>query len=101
MPEATQDRIIDDNIMLRDVDGKPAHVCRHCGVFIAAAGSSWRDHLPTTFLGPPSTAGPHLNDNARQYLDVDVRLRQGYCPGCFTALFTETVPAAATPEGAA
>ena len=98
MPEVNAEKIIDDNIVMRDVAGKSAYVCRHCGTVIGDGELTWRDTLPTTFIGPPSTAGPHLNDNARQYLDVDVVLRQGYCPGCFTALFTEVVPADVAPE---
>lgn len=101
MPETVEGRIVDDNLVLRTVDDQPAYVCRHCHTYVAAAELFWREHLPSTFLGAPSAAGPHLNDNARHYLDVDVQLRQGYCPGCFTALFTETVPVATPADGAA
>ncbi|MCQ8832041.1 hypothetical protein [Streptomyces malaysiensis] len=87
------EQAVDDNLVQRLMDGSPHYVCRHCDTPVAPAGPDWRHRLTKVFEGAPSTAGPHLNDNARHYLDMDVVLRQGFCPGCFTALFTETVPA--------
>jgi N-methylhydantoinase B len=95
---STSDQIIDDNLVQRDVDGAARYFCRHCDTDIAGAGPDWRDSLRTVYEGPPSTVGPHLNDNARKYVDVDIVVRQGYCPGCFTALFTETAPRESQPR---
>lgn len=98
MRELSDGSIIDDNLKFRTVNGQPMYVCRHCDAVVVAAGPSWREDFTSVFVGKPSSAGPHLNDNALQYLDVEVVLRQGYCPGCFTALFTETAPASSPTE---
>lgn len=77
----------------RGPDGRETLVCRHCDTTVAPYRDDWRDvHQPTS-VTQPSAGGPHLNDRASQYLDEPVVLRQGYCPGCYTALFTETLPA--------
>ncbi|WP_063052493.1 hypothetical protein [Nocardia arthritidis] len=89
---STPEQIVDDNIVQRVIDGAARYMCRHCGADISTAGPRWREEVATVYQGGPSSAGPHLNDNARHYLDVDVVVRQGYCSGCFTTLFTETAP---------
>lgn len=88
------EQTVDDNLVQRLVDGSPHYVSPALRHPRGTRGCR---------LAPPADQGlrgrpehrfyPHLNDNARHYLDVDVVLRQGFCPGCFTALFTETVPA--------
>lgn len=90
----TSEIFVDVNLARRkEADGRDVIVCRHCDTTVAPYRDDWREAHQPTSITQPSTAGPHLNDRALQYLDEPVVLRQGYCPGCFTALFTETLPA--------
>ncbi len=90
----TSEIFVDVNLARRnDAAGRDALICRHCDATVALYREGWREAHQPTSITRPSTAGPHLNDRASQYLDEPVVLRQGYCPGCFTALFTETLPA--------
>jgi N-methylhydantoinase B len=81
-------RRVDDNLQLSD-DGTVC--CAHCGATVGVD----RDHMLSEAVlreGPPSLAGPHVRDNAREFVDRDIVFRQDCCPGCMTALRTQVVP---------
>jgi N-methylhydantoinase B len=79
------------NVNLRSrADGSVT--CAHCGHQLP--GDAWTYlSLAPMHQGPPGEAGPHICNDPQVYIDAQIVFRQYYCPGCWTALHTEVVPA--------
>lgn len=78
---------IDDNLEYA-ADG--AVSCRHCGSAVGAADEPLRGARVRE--APPSSAGPGVRTEARNYTERTVVLRQSFCPGCLALLQSEIVP---------
>lgn len=80
---------IDDNLTL---GGDGAVHCSHCDA-VTGSGRTAPLDAAVVRVGRPSLAGPQVADNASLFVDREMEFRQTLCPGCFTALQTEVVPA--------
>ncbi|MGH7908031.1 MAG: hydantoinase B/oxoprolinase family protein, partial [Candidatus Binataceae bacterium] len=80
---------IDDNLVS---DSEGHWRCAHCGARLTEKGHS---HLSGAIVheGPPSEAGPQIRGDSKLFVDQPVVFRQYCCPGCYTALLSEIVPA--------
>ncbi|TYB48862.1 hydantoinase B/oxoprolinase family protein [Actinomadura chibensis] len=87
-------RPLDDNIAVLPAEGgEPERLCcRHCGELLGERDGDHLSRLPRQVTGPEG-AGPGAWPDASTYVDDEVVFRQVYCPGCFTALLTQVVPA--------
>jgi len=85
------DRRIDDNAVVRSVDGELGAHCRHCDTMLGA-GSSVDASMLARFEGEPAEAGPHIWPSPEAYVDEKVVFRQLSCPGCGVALHSAVVP---------
>jgi N-methylhydantoinase B len=82
---------VDENVTVVAEDGKRSLQCSHCGYVISTADNNYPDYL-VFHEGPVSEGGPQLYPHPEHYLDAKVGFRQYYCPGCFKAFITQTVP---------
>lgn len=87
---------IDDNVGYVEEGGKRKIACNHCSHVLSRDSEGGQDYLGSLarYEGPVSMAGPQVAPDASDYIDVKVVFRQYCCPSCFTAFFTEVVPAA-------
>lgn len=83
---------LDANLIIDDSPGRSVIRCSHCHCEIAGAEENYKEKLPM-HEGQPAEAGPHIFDDPALFVDQTIVFRQYYCPGCFTALATEIVPA--------
>ncbi len=88
------DEQLDDNLTLvRSGNGDaPQVACRHCRQLLGRADENYLEDLPM-YVSDPAAAGPNAWSHTATYVDTEVVFRQLYCPGCFTALLTQVVPA--------
>jgi N-methylhydantoinase B len=66
--------------------------CAHCGHDLPGTAATYLSGVPV-YVGHPADGGPHIFPDPAVYVDATVVFRQYYCPGCYTALHTEIVPA--------
>ncbi|WP_205622944.1 hypothetical protein [Sciscionella marina] len=81
--------IIDFNLC---TDENGAVVCRHCETTIGDSRSSPMNKA-LRHARPSVDAGPGIHADPALFVDRGIMLRQVSCPGCFTLLRTEIVPA--------
>lgn len=84
---------IDDNVGYVEEGGKRKIACNYCSHVISENGQDYVGDL-AHYEGPASMAGPQVAPDSSDYIDAKVVFRQYCCPNCFTAFFTEVVPAA-------
>ncbi len=86
-------RVLDDNVVLVPAeDDEPERVCcRHCRRVLGPR-DGYLAGLPR-HVGGPAGAGAGAWPDPATYVDDEVVFRQVYCPGCYTALLTQIVPA--------
>lgn len=80
--------IVDSNLELRDERLE----CSDCH---AELGSRSGEYLEKAIWREQSAmnAGPSMHADPGLFVDRPIVLRQAFCPGCFTVLMTEIVPA--------
>jgi N-methylhydantoinase B len=82
-------RRLDDN--LAEVAGGIV-ACAHCGHELGRASAD--AHLAVAvYEGPSTDAGPQVVSAPTTYVDTQVVFRQLCCPGCYTAIYSNVVPA--------
>ncbi len=80
---------IDDNVA---IDEEERWRCAHCGTTLAGKGQNYLDGT-LVHEGPSSEAGPQIRGEPQLFVDRAVVFRQYRCPGCYTALLSEVMPA--------
>ncbi len=83
---------VDENVSYVEERGKRKALCAHCSHVLSEDSQNYIDNL-ASYEGPVSMAGPQVFPDASVYVDAKVVFRQYCCPNCFTAFFTEVVPA--------
>ncbi|WP_199537115.1 hydantoinase B/oxoprolinase family protein [Spongiactinospora gelatinilytica] len=84
---------LDDNLRLAPgEDGGSVVVCAHCDHALGRWGENYLAGLPRR-TGATAEAGPASWPSPHDYVDEPIEFRQFYCPGCYTALLTQVVPA--------
>ena len=66
--------------------------CAHCERDLPGTPATYLSQVPR-YVGPTREGGPMVFADPAVYVDAEVVFRQYYCPGCYTALHTEVVPA--------
>ncbi len=87
---------IDNNVGYVEEGGERKVACNYCSHVLSEGSADGQDYLGSLarYEGPVSMAGPQVSPDSSAYIDVKVVFRQYCCPNCFTAFFTEVVPAA-------
>lgn len=83
---------IDDNVGYIEEGGERRIACKHCSHVLSKDSQDYLASL-VRYEGPVSMAGPQVAPDSSVYIDAKVVFRQYCCPNCFTAFFTEVVPA--------
>jgi N-methylhydantoinase B len=86
-------RVLSENFALRPSgDNGQSVSCKHCGTIVADDQERLLSSL-LCFDDVPAAAGPQIGADPAAFTDTKIVFRQFVCPGCYTAVISQLVPA--------